>query len=40
MVKLGDPTIKKVEFAEKLKLYMITMDPIEVMEASTMETCK
>ena len=40
MVKLGDPTTKVVEFAEKLKLYVITMDPIEVMEASTMEAYK
>jgi hypothetical protein len=40
MVKLGDPTTKVVEFAEKLKLYMMTMDPTEVMEASTMEACK
>ncbi len=37
MVKLGDPTTKVVEFAEKLKLYMMTMDPTEVMEASTMK---
>jgi hypothetical protein len=40
MVKLGDLTTKIVEFAEKLKLYMKTMDPIEVMEASMMEACK
>jgi hypothetical protein len=40
MVKFGDPTTKVVEFAEKLKLYVITMDPIEVMEASTMEAYK
>jgi hypothetical protein len=36
MVKLGDPATKILEFAEKLKLDMITMDPIEVIEASKM----
>jgi hypothetical protein len=40
IVKLGDPTTKVVEFAEKLNLYMLTMDPTEVMETSTMEACK